>query len=40
MERSALVIIDIDKAIENGYVNLSKELNKHYSDEIDDDDEE
>lgn len=26
MERSALVIIDFDKAIENGFVNLSKQL--------------
>lgn len=28
MERSALVIIDFDKAIENGYVKLSKNINK------------
>lgn len=28
MERSALVIIDIDKAIENGYVKLTKNINK------------
>ena len=26
MEKSALVIIDFDKAIENGFVNLSKEI--------------
>jgi len=30
MEQSALVIIDFDKAIENGYVELSKQLNKIY----------
>ena len=26
MEKSALVIIDFDKAIENGFVNVSKEM--------------
>ena len=31
MEESALVIIDFDKAIENGYVKLSKELEKSYT---------
>jgi len=30
MERSALVIIDFDKAIENGYVQLSQELAEQY----------
>lgn len=30
MERSALVIIDLDKAIENGYVRLSQELAEAY----------
>lgn len=29
-EKSALVIIDFDKAIENGFVNLSKEINESY----------
>jgi hypothetical protein len=31
MEASALVIIDFNKAIENGYVKLSKELEKSYT---------
>ena len=31
MEDSALVIIDFNKAIENGYVKLSKELEKSYT---------
>ena len=30
MEDSALVIIDFDKAIENGYVKLSEELKNEY----------
>tara|TARA_R100000781_G_C4079350_1_gene127173 strand:- start:1780 stop:2511 length:732 start_codon:yes stop_codon:yes gene_type:complete len=30
MEESALVIIDFDKAIENGYVKLSKEIEQSY----------
>ena len=30
MEDSALVIIDFNKAIENGYVNLSNEIRKQY----------
>lgn len=34
MEKSALVIIDFDRAIEEGYVQLSKELNKLYSTDI------
>lgn len=33
MENSALVIIDFDKAIENGYVQLSEETRKQYADE-------
>ena len=35
MERSALVIIDFDKAIENGFVEMSKDISKLY--EIDHD---
>ena len=35
MEKSALVIIDFDKAIENGYVNLSQELADQYSKDYD-----
>jgi hypothetical protein len=31
MEDSALVIIDIDKAIENGYVNMSDKISSQYS---------
>jgi len=31
MENSALVIIDIDKAIENGYVSLSEKISEQYS---------
>lgn len=34
MERSALVIIDFDKAIENGYVQLSKELADQYDKDV------
>ena len=30
MENSALVIIDFDKAIELGYVKLSKEISEQY----------
>jgi hypothetical protein len=30
MERSALVIIDIEKAIQNGYVQLSDEIRQQY----------
>ena len=30
MERSALVIIDFEKAIELGYVNLCKEISNQY----------
>ena len=30
MEDSALVIIDFNKAIENGYVKLSKEIEQSY----------
>jgi hypothetical protein len=33
MEDSALVIIDFNKAIENGYVKLSKELEKSYTED-------
>lgn len=33
MERLALVIIDFDKAIENGFVRLSEELAQQYEDE-------
>lgn len=33
MERSALVIIDFNKAIENGFVRLTEELAKQYEDE-------
>lgn len=33
MERSALVIIDFNKAIENGFLRLSEELAKQYEDE-------
>jgi hypothetical protein len=35
MEDSALVIIDFDKAIENGYVKLSEEIANQYKDEYD-----
>lgn len=34
MEKSALVIIDFDKAIENGFVRLSKDLAGAYTDEV------
>ena len=33
MEDSALVIIDFNKAIENGYVKLSKEVQELYLEE-------
>lgn len=33
MEKSALVIIDFDKAIENGFVAMSKEISETYGDE-------
>lgn len=33
MEKSALVIIDFDKAIENGFITLSQDLFKLYSDQ-------
>ncbi len=33
MENLALVIIDFNKAIENGYVNLSKDISNQYKDE-------
>ena len=33
MERSALVIIDFEKAIEYGYVNLCDEIRKQYLEE-------
>ena len=36
MEDSALVIIDFNKAIENGYVTLSEEIAKQYKDEHND----
>lgn len=34
MEKNALIILDFDKAIENGYVMMSKQLNKLYSTDI------
>jgi hypothetical protein len=37
MEDSALVIIDIDKAIENGYVSMSEKISQQYSLEYPDD---
>ena len=37
MERSALVIIDIDKAVHNGYVQISEEFNKYFGEELDED---
>jgi len=40
MERSALVIIDFDKAIENGYVSLTKNIMEQYAQDYSDDDEE
>ena len=36
MEESALVIIDFNKAIENGYVKLTKEVQELYEDEYED----
>lgn len=40
MEKSALVIIDFDKAIENGFVKLTKEMNEMFDlDETDEDEE-
>lgn len=38
MERSALVIIDFDKAIENGYVSLTKNIMEQYTQDYSDDD--
>jgi hypothetical protein len=38
MERSALVIIDFDKAIENGYVSLTKNIMEQYAQDYSDDD--
>lgn len=35
MESSALVIIDFDKAIEEGFVKMTKEISEQYSDEND-----
>lgn len=34
MERSALVIIDFEKAIENGFVKMSEELRKEYTEQL------
>jgi hypothetical protein len=34
MEESALVIVDINKAITNGWVNLSKELSDIYTADV------
>lgn len=39
MEDSALVIIDFNKAIEHGYVNLKKEIADQYGEEYEDDEE-
>lgn len=39
MENSALVIIDFNKAIEHGYVNLKKEIAEQYEEEYQDDEE-
>lgn len=36
MEDSALVIVDFDKAIANGYLKLAEELSELYTDDIDD----
>ena len=33
MEDSALIIIDFNKAIENGYVKLKKEIQEFYGEE-------
>lgn len=38
MERSALVIIDFGKAIENGYVTVNKRITAQYAQDVDDDD--
>lgn len=38
MEKSALVIIDFDKAIENGYVQLTDEISNEYTNEYGDSD--
>lgn len=35
MERSALVIIDFESAIENGYINICDEIRKQYLEEYD-----
>jgi hypothetical protein len=40
MEDSALVIIDFDKAIENGYILLTKNIMEQYKKDTADDDEE
>jgi len=37
MEESALVIIDFDRAIENGFVNMTKELSEAYTNREEDD---
>jgi hypothetical protein len=39
MEMSALVIIDFDKAIENGYVSLTKNIMEQYAKDYDNVDE-
>jgi hypothetical protein len=36
MEKSALVIIDFNKAIQNGYVKLSHEIAKQYGEDYPD----
>ena len=33
MEQSALIIIDFNKAIENGYIKLTKEVKELYTEE-------
>lgn len=40
MENSALVIIDFDKAIENGYITLTKNIEEQYTRDYTDDEEE
>ena len=35
MEKSALIIIDFDKALENGYIKLNYEMTQLYLEEID-----
>ena len=39
MEKSALVIIDFDKAIENGFVKMTRDLAESYKMEQEDDEE-